>query len=219
MFILPISGKPQGSPPPPQKPHIRWTVDDHIFMQEALAQARFALAEEEIPVGCVIVKDGTVRARGSNKTNHSRNGTRHAEFEAIDALIREHGGDAAAVDFPSCSLYVTCEPCIMCAGALSLLRFKDVVFGCPNDKFGGNGSILSVHTSGCGGCGDAGRTGSLYTSRGGLLRDEAILLLQRFYSAGNPNAPKPHRPVKDRSIKLAAALASHSRDNTQDLHC
>lgn len=75
----------------------------------------------------------------------------------------------------------------MCAGALSLLRFKDVVFGCPNDKFGGNGSILSVHTSGCGGCGDAGWTGGFYTSRGGLLRDEAILLLQRFYSAGNPN--------------------------------
>lgn len=57
-----------------------------------------------------------------------------------------------------CDLYVTCEPCIMCAGALSLLGFRSVTFGCPNDKFGGNGSILGVHATGCGGCGSsAGR--------------------------------------------------------------
>ena len=51
-----------------------------------------------------------------------------------------------------CDLYVTCEPCIMCAGALSLLGIHRVVFGCKNDRFGGNGSILSLHSSGCGTC-------------------------------------------------------------------
>lgn len=113
-------------------------------------------------------------------------GTRHAEFEAIDALLAAHGGDGAAARFGACRLYVTCEPCIMCAGALSLLGFQEVVYGCANDKFGGNGSILSVHASGCGGCG-SGPAGRSYPSRGGLLAERAVFLLQRFYSAGNPN--------------------------------
>ena len=51
-----------------------------------------------------------------------------------------------------CELYVTCEPCIMCAGALSLLGFKRVIYGCPNDKFGGCGSVLDIHVKGCGSC-------------------------------------------------------------------
>jgi tRNA-specific adenosine deaminase 2 len=139
-----------------------------------------------------------------------------------------------------CHLYVTCEPCIMCAGALSLLHFAAVTFGCPNPKFGGNGSILSVHETACGSCSgrirpaaasgaDAGQqgaevplplqqqqgdsdggsssdslegavrgAGSAYPSRGGLLAAEAVALLQRFYAAGNPNAPVPHRPVQAR---------------------
>lgn len=74
----------------------------------------------------------------------------------------------------------------MCAGALSVLGFKEVIFGCPNDKFGGNGSILSVHETGCGGCASAPAPGRTYPSRGGLLAERAVLLLQLFYSAGNP---------------------------------
>lgn len=89
-------------------------------------------------------------------------------------------------DFPSCTLYVTCEPCIMCAGALSLLGFKEVIFGCRNDKFGGNGSILQIHETGCGSCGSQPNCGASYPSTGGLLADRAVLLLQLFYSAGNP---------------------------------
>ena len=92
----------------------------------------------------------------------------------------------------------------MCAGALSLLSVRSVSYGCPNDKFGGNGSILSVHKTGCGGCGtgargaDAGDQGGggqgaesavarAYPSRGGLLAGEAVALLQDFYINGNPN--------------------------------
>lgn len=123
-----------------------------------------------------------------------KQGTRHAEFEAVDMLLAAHDGSAAAARFSDCDLFVTCEPCIMCAGALALLRIRRVVFGCPNDKFGGNGSIVDVHRMGCGACttsraaqGLDERVGVPYPSRGGLLAAEAVQLLQQFYSAGNPN--------------------------------
>ena len=115
--------------------------------------------------------------------------------------------DASAAGFDRCDLYVTCEPCIMCAGALSLLGFRSVTFGCGNDKFGGNGSILAVHETGCHPCGVAAAAAghatndactnpsSTYRSWGGLFADRAVALLQEFYIRGNPKAPKPHRPL------------------------
>ena len=126
-------------------------------------------------------------------------GTRHAEMIAIDTLLSRCNGDLEAADFGSCILYVTCEPCIMCAGVLSLLQFQSVVYGCPNERFGGNGSILSIHETGCGVC-CPGITskGGRYLSAGGLYKEEAIQLLQDFYIRGNPNAPKPHRPLQSR---------------------
>ena len=83
----------------------------------------------------------------------------------------------------------------MCAGALSLLHFQSVVFGCANDKFGGNGSIVPVNDDGCGRCGSDSSTvnggvvplGGVYPSHGGLCAGEAVKLLQDFYIAGNPN--------------------------------
>ncbi|KAJ9533708.1 hypothetical protein QJQ45_026829 [Haematococcus lacustris] len=80
-------------------------------------------------------------------------GTRHAEFEAIDQLLAAHYHDMQAAAFHRCTLYVTVEPCIMCAGALALIGIGEVVFGCGNDRFGGCGSIWSVCDWGCGGCG------------------------------------------------------------------
>ena len=123
---------------------------DERWMRAALVEAEGALNRWEVPVGCVVVRDGEVIATGSNRTNELRNGTRHAEFEAIDAILArpEVNDDASAAGFDRCDLYVTCEPCIMCAGALSLLGFRSVTFGCGNDKFGGNGSILAVHETG-----------------------------------------------------------------------
>lgn len=125
-----------------------------------------------------------------------RNGTRHAEFIAIDRLI-ETSGSVEAAEFGKCDLYVTCEPCIMCAGALSLLGFHCVTHGCPNDKFGGNGSLIPVHEIGCGGCGkdEVMPEERKYITRGGLFMEEAINILKDFYESGNPNAPKPHRRV------------------------
>eukprot|EP00878_Enallax_costatus_P021810 GHUV01023115.1.p2 GENE.GHUV01023115.1~~GHUV01023115.1.p2 ORF type:complete len:118 (+),score=12.23 GHUV01023115.1:424-777(+) len=108
-------------------------------------------------------------------TNHTRNATRHAEFEAIDRILEDHGGDVQQVQFDRCQLYVTIEPCIMCAGALSLLGVKEVVYGARNDKFGGCGSIVPVHVQGCGACG---------TPRCVLAADLAVQLTHRVWTQG-----------------------------------
>ncbi|VAH90470.1 unnamed protein product [Triticum turgidum subsp. durum] len=164
------------------------------FMELALDQAKFALDNLEVPVGCVIVEDGKVIASGSNRTNATRNATRHAEMEAIDVLLQEWqsiGLDQTLVadKFAGCDLYVTCEPCIMCASALSILGVREVYFGCPNDKFGGCGSVMSLHES----LSSDDLTGSQDTrSRGfkctgGIMAEEAVALFRNFYEQGNPN--------------------------------
>ncbi|XP_048131541.1 tRNA-specific adenosine deaminase TAD2-like [Rhodamnia argentea] len=122
------------------------------FMQLAIDQAKLALDSLEVPVGCVIVEGGNVIAAGRNRTNETRNATRHAEMEALDVLLvqwQRSGFSAAEVaqKFSVCSFYVTCEPCIMCAAALSIIGVKEVYYGCANDKFGGCGSILSLNSS------------------------------------------------------------------------
>lgn len=120
-------------------------------------------------------------------------GTRHAELVAIDSIIINKDKQPEFPSFASCDVYVTCEPCIMCAAALSLMSFRSVVYGCPNDKFGGNGSVLSIHRMGCGTCGGYQNRSSgsscqtMYSTRGGLLSEDAIKLLQVFYISGNPN--------------------------------
>lgn len=160
-----------------------------VFMKLALEQAKIAFDSLEVPVGCVLVMDGKVISCGRNRTNETRNATRHAEMEAIDVLLEEwkekkHTKHEVAEMFSKCYLYVTCEPCIMCASALSFLGIKEVYYGCANDKFGGCGSILSLHTSGR----------KSYKCTGGIMAEEAVSLFRNFYELGNPNAPKPHRP-------------------------
>jgi tRNA-specific adenosine deaminase 2 len=184
-----------------------WAPEDEGFMRMALELGREAHRRREVPIGCVIVRDGAVVGRGYNRTNETRSGTAHAEYDAIAEVLGAAGGSLAAAEFHRCTLYVTCEPCIMCAGALSLVGMGRVYFGCYNDKFGGCGSIVDVAGDGCGACagdgyGDAasGRhpvvPGAGFVTRGGLLGEAAIRLLQDFYILGNPNAPKPHRPLQ-----------------------
>jgi tRNA-specific adenosine deaminase 2 len=188
---------------------------DRLFMHQAIQEAQKALDSGETPVGCVIVRDGKIIARGHNETNATRNGTRHAEMIAIDVALEAE----RRADFSGCTLYVSCEPCIMCAGALSLLKFQHVIYGCANDKFGGTGSILSIHQDPQrGGCGK--RISSTYGSAGGLLKDNAIQLLQEFYISGNPTAPNPHRPVlaprhSGRNRKLRATTARETGERKE----
>lgn len=166
-------------------------------MRSALRQADLALKRQEVPIGCVFVVDDVVVAEGSNMTNASRNATRHAELEAIDSILAK--GDEP-VDWSKHVLYVTCEPCIMCAGALALLGIQQVFYGCKNDRFGGCGSIMSLHEQGCGTCSsNSAQAFTSYTCTGGILAAEAVELLRQFYALGNPNAPVPHRPVVTKS--------------------
>lgn len=172
--------------------------DSSAFMELALQEAKHALERLEVPVGCVIVEKERVIASGSNRTNETRNATRHAEMEAIDSLLLQWQRDGLsqsdlAKRFLECSLYVTCEPCIMCAAALSFVGIKQVYYGCANDKFGGCGSILSLHSTSSEPSNIVEAKG--YKCTGGIMASEAVSLFQTFYERGNPNAPKPHRTV------------------------
>ncbi|KAL8798823.1 MAG: hypothetical protein Q9182_006367 [Xanthomendoza sp. 2 TL-2023] len=162
------------------------------YMREALKQAEIALETDETPVGCVLVHQDRIIGRGMNDTNRSLNGTRHAEFQAIGQVLRTHPPSV----FRDCTLYVTVEPCIMCASALRQLNIRAVYFGCANERFGGTGGVLSVHS-------DPGVDRPLAT-HGGLLREEAILLLRRFYVQENKKAPDP-RAKKTRELKTDIA--------------
>ncbi|KAI8066267.1 cytidine deaminase-like protein [Gilbertella persicaria] len=116
---------------------------DPTFMKEALVVAQDAYDHFEVPVGCVFVLNNqTIIARGRNKPNESYNATRHAEIEAIDLILKDHDKTI----FDRVDLYVTVEPCVMCASALRQIGIRHVYFGCGNDKFGGNGSVFHIHT-------------------------------------------------------------------------
>eukprot|EP00944_MAST-04C_sp_MAST-4C-sp1_P008169 g8169.t1 len=164
-------------------------------MRLALAEAHHALEHGEVPVGCVFIKPSPVNESGedsiiasaSNKTNITSNATRHAELVAYDIGFMASRCNKDILR--GCELYVTVEPCIMCAAALARIGIKRVYYGCRNDKFGGNGSILSCHSL-------ESMSSDLDTSYHvvpGVLENEAVELLREFYSRGNPKAPVPHR--------------------------
>eukprot|EP00899_Mesostigma_viride_P014978 jgi/Mesvir1/23481/Mv22329-RA.1 len=248
-----------------------------FFMRIAMDEARAALQRQEVPVGCVITKGDVILARGSNRTNATRNATRHAEMEAIDSIMEARkrsrassthlaggprGGRAEGDDGPAhlasatttagdggsngcdgggeddgrilrgCQLYVSCEPCIMCASALSLLGIESVVYGCANDRFGGCGSVLSLHRDGCGHCGvgelpgeaalqgpgEGGRDHGAdqqgpparnhsYECVAGVFADEAIELFKEFYIKGNPKERGPDENVLPRRDELLDQLS------------
>ena len=106
--------------------------DDNYFMRQALAQARIAATMGEIPVGAVVVSAGRIIARGHNETERLSDVTAHAEIIALTAAAN-HLGDKYLHD---CTLYVTLEPCPMCAGALNWAQASRVVYGASDDKRG-----------------------------------------------------------------------------------
>ena len=109
-------------------------------MQEALAEARLALKLGEVPVGAVIEKNGTIVGRGHNLTESTKDPTAHAEILAIRDAARNLGGWRLL----GCTLYVTTEPCSMCAGAIVLARLAKVVIGTKDPKAGACGSVLDI---------------------------------------------------------------------------
>lgn len=115
-------------------------TEDEKFMKEALRQARKAYGLEEVPIGCVIIYEGKIIARGYNRRNTDKNTLAHAELNAIRKASRKLGDWR----LDGCTMYVTLEPCQMCAGAIVQSRMKRVVMGCRNPKAGCAGSILNL---------------------------------------------------------------------------
>ena len=116
-------------------------MDQHIkYMKEALKQAKKAYALGEVPIGCVIVYEDKIIARGYNRRNTDKNTLAHAEITAINRASKKMG-DWRLED---CTLYVTLEPCQMCAGAIVQSRITNVVMGCMNPKAGCGGSVLNI---------------------------------------------------------------------------
>lgn len=106
--------------------------NDIRYMQMAITEAHKALAAGEVPIGCVIVADGQVVGRGHNLTETLSDVTAHAEIQAITAAANTLGGKYLS----QCTLYVTVEPCIMCAGAIGWAQIKRVVYGAADEKRG-----------------------------------------------------------------------------------
>ncbi|KAI5829996.1 cytidine deaminase-like protein [Schizophyllum commune Tattone D] len=169
--------------------HLKW-------MGEAMNMAQEALDAGEVPVGCIFVRDHKIIASARNRTNELRNATRHAELEAIDRILADKTLTPEMREYPlaTTTLYVTVEPCIMCASALRQLGIKEVFYGCGNDRFGGCGSVLGVNES------VPHPKHPAYRAQPGYLREEAIMILRRFYVTENTNAPIP-RSKANRVLK------------------
>ena len=113
---------------------------DLEYMTEAIEEAKLAENIDEVPIGAVIVRDGKIIARAHNTRETSRCATHHAEILAIEEACRALGGWR----LPETTLYVTLEPCAMCAGAIINARIPNVVFGAPDLRFGAFGSLLDL---------------------------------------------------------------------------
>lgn len=113
---------------------------DEKFMREALRQAKKAKAIGEMPVGAVIVREGKIISRGYNKRESKKNAILHAEIIAIDRACKKLGGWR----LPECEMYVTLEPCPMCAGAILNSRIEHIYFGTPDEKSGCCGTKLNL---------------------------------------------------------------------------
>ena len=144
-------------------------MQDELFMQQALELARTAAAEGEVPVGCVIVQDGTVIGRGHNRRETGRSALAHAEIEAIAEACRRLGGWRLW----ECELFVTLEPCPMCAGAIINSRIKRVVFGAYDPKAGSCGSVNNLFSF---------PYNHSPEVEGGFMQDECALLLKQFFA-------------------------------------
>lgn len=117
-----------------------YTSEDVMYMQEAMALAKEAADIDEVPVGALIVHRGKVIARAYNLREHNRCATHHAEILAIEEACRTLGGWR----IPDATLYVTMEPCAMCAGAIVNARIDRVVYGTADIRFGAFGSLLDL---------------------------------------------------------------------------
>ena len=140
-------------------------------MHEALHEAQLALAHDNVPIGCVVVADNQVIGRGHNERERLQDPTAHAEVLAL----RQAAVATGSWRLLNATLYVTLEPCAMCAGAIVLARVPTVVYGCTDPKAGAAGSVLDVLAE--------PQLNHRPEVIGGVLADEASTLLRDFFRA------------------------------------
>ena len=145
--------------------------DDERFMRLAIAEAERALAHDDVPIGAVVVHDGAVIGAGHNERELRQDPTAHAEAIALRAAAAALGSWRVL----DSTLYVTLEPCAMCAGAIVLARVPRVVFGCTDPKAGAAGSVLDVLAE--------PRLNHRPAVEGGILASEFAALLTGFFAA------------------------------------
>ena len=140
-------------------------------MKEALAFARIAFSEQEVPIGAVVVRDGHMIGRGRNRRERLADPTHHAEIEAI----REAAQSAGTWRLDGATLYATVEPCAMCAGAAVNARLARIVYGCPDPKAGYCGTLGNIPQD--------PHLNHRCAVEGGALADESAELLRLFFQA------------------------------------
>ena len=155
-------------------------MTDHDYMRLALAQAQEARAAGEVPVGAVVVKDGEVIATGFNQPISRHDPTHHAEIAALRAAAMAIGN----YRLPGCTLYVTLEPCVMCAGAMMHARIARVVFGARDPKTGACGSVLNLFAN--------TQLNHHAEVVGGVLADECGTMLSDFFAERRQQSRTEH---------------------------
>jgi tRNA(adenine34) deaminase len=146
-------------------------MNDEDYMMEALSLARQAATIGEVPVGAVIVRDGEILGRGYNQPILRHDPSAHAEVMAL----RDAAATVGNYRLPGCDLYVTLEPCTMCAGAIMQARIRHVVFGAPDPKTGAAGSIIDLFAE--------QRLNHHTTVTKGILGEECGRVLSDFFAA------------------------------------
>lgn len=150
---------------------------DKTHMRLALDLAREAAEGGDVPVGCVIVRDGEVIASAGNAREREHSAIAHAECRAIEAACRRLGG----WHLTRCTLYATLEPCPMCAGAIANARIDRVVYGARDAKSGAYGSLFDLNAT---------AINHRVTAEGGVLADECAALLSAFFALRRQKRPK-----------------------------
>jgi tRNA(adenine34) deaminase len=150
-------------------------IDHSIWMKQALIQAQKAFEAEEIPIGAIVVHNGKIIGRGYNQREQLNDPTAHAEIIAITAAANTIGDWR----LNKCSLYVTKEPCPMCAGAIINSRLEMVIFGTYDEETGCCGSLYQL-------CGDP-RFKTKVAVKGGILEKESLSLIQDFFKVRRDN--------------------------------
>jgi tRNA(adenine34) deaminase len=144
--------------------------NDHVFMLTALNEAAAALEHEDVPVGALIVHDGRIIGRGRNQRQQLQDPTAHAEMIAITAAASH----LSSWRLEDCTMYVTLEPCAMCAGALVLSRMPRLVFGARDPKAGACGSLMNL-------CADP-RLNHRVQITEGVMAAECSMILREFFA-------------------------------------